>query len=105
MTGPSKPLRVVVGFPMPRWNTQSVKREFYLLHASRSRICNSSKRCSCNEHLQLMAQSAEHFDMVFDDRMKGALENAAQIHGDRGPTRVRLLLGQNGTVTWTASPS
>jgi para-aminobenzoate synthetase/4-amino-4-deoxychorismate lyase len=57
-----------------------------------------------DEHMERMAQSAEYFDMVFDDRVKDALDSAAQTHRDTGPTRVRLLLGRNGTVTWTASP-
>jgi para-aminobenzoate synthetase/4-amino-4-deoxychorismate lyase len=54
--------------------------------------------------MERMAQSAEYFDMVFDDRVKDALENAAQMHRESGPTRVRLLLARDGAVTWTASP-
>ena len=57
-----------------------------------------------NEHMERMAQSAEYFDMVFDDRVKAALENAAQTHTESGPTRVRLLLARDGIVTCTASP-
>lgn len=56
-----------------------------------------------DEHLQRMAESAEFFDMVFDDRVNAALETAACIHRDSAPTRVRLLLDKAGEVTWTAS--
>lgn len=57
-----------------------------------------------DEHLERIAQSAEYFDMVFDCRVKGALESAAHLHRDRGPMRVRVLLDRTGNVRWTASP-
>ncbi|MFC5860828.1 aminodeoxychorismate synthase component I [Acidicapsa dinghuensis] len=56
------------------------------------------------EHIERMRQSADYFDMPFDiTRVHEALEEAAQASPSEAQTRVRVLLRQDGAVTWTAS--
>lgn len=56
------------------------------------------------EHLERMAQSADYFDIIFDEaRIRTALKDAAQSWKGKESARVRLLLDKEGVVTCTIS--
>lgn len=57
-----------------------------------------------DEHLARISESAEYFGMPLNSaRLRTALAEAAQAHGEEERIRVRILLHWTGEVTWTAS--